>query len=333
MIIALLLLAYAAFLAFPAAGALRRAGWTERAPRLGIITWQALSVSIIGSALLAGLTATVRATQIGGISRQCHAAVRWSCPPDITPGGAALAAIGGATTLALAVRIVWCLATAYAAAGRLRHRQLDALTVLGRADTRLGATLIEHATPAAYCLPGRHGRIVVTTAALAALDDAQLTAVLAHERGHLRQRHHLVLAAAQAFARAFPPLPVFRVARDQIARLTELAADDSATRRADRLTIAEALLTLAQAAPAAGPANVPALAAGGTGSAARARRLIAAPRPLGRVRMLLGLAAAGAILTAPLLAASAPALTASDPSCCQATSTAPHIADVRAFSR
>ena len=43
--------------------------------------------------------------------------------------------------------------------------------------------------PAAYCVSGRPPAIVVTTAALGALDDRQLDAVVAHERAHLAGHH------------------------------------------------------------------------------------------------------------------------------------------------
>jgi Zn-dependent protease with chaperone function len=68
-------------------------------------------------------------------------------------------------------------------------------------------TVIDHEAPAVYCLPGRHGRVVVATAALRALDDERLAAVLAHERAHLRQRHHLLRATAEALAVALPFVP------------------------------------------------------------------------------------------------------------------------------
>jgi Zn-dependent protease with chaperone function len=316
-----LLVVYAGLLATLGRLLLRRAAWTRRAPRLAIAAWLALSTSTIGSVVLAGLTL---AEHHG--TRPCGD----PCPSPTTSAAPILLAV-----LALAARVLWCLTAAHLAAARERRRQLNALAVLGRDDHRLGATLrehsaplhgrrlgvtlsehstpargrrrldalgrglgvtlVEHSAPAAYCLPGRGGRIVVTTAALAALDDDRLAAVIAHERAHLRQRHHLVLAFAQGLVRVFPP--VFRVVRDEIAYLVELAADDAAARRHGRLTTADALVTLAEAAIPA-----PALTAGGSHAAARAGRLIAGPAPLGRVRVLMGLAAAALIVAAPLTA-------------------------------
>jgi Peptidase family M48 len=50
---------------------------------------------------------------------------------------------------------------------------------------------------------GRH-QIVVSASVLAALSPAQLRAVPAHERAHLRLRHHVILALATSLAGAFP---------------------------------------------------------------------------------------------------------------------------------
>jgi Zn-dependent protease with chaperone function len=297
---ALLLLGYSILLATAGTAVLRRAGWTRRAPRLAILAWYALSLSMIGSVLLAGLTVAMNGTR-GDAARRCDAPARWTCSPAITTAGAAVAVASALAVLAVTARVIWCLTRTHAAASRKRREQLDVLAVLGRPDDRLGVTVIDHAAPAAYCLPGRHGRVVVTTAALGALDDDRLAAVLAHERAHLRQRHHLLRTTAEALAEALPCVPALAIARDEVARLAELAADDAAARRSGRLTVAAALLALAEAMPVAAPA----LTAGGTTSAARARRLIGGERPLGHVRVLLGLAATVIVISAPMAAMAA----------------------------
>ncbi|MCO6011031.1 M48 family metalloprotease [Actinoallomurus purpureus] len=314
MIVTLFLLGHALLLATAGTAALRRAGWPTRAPRLAIAAWLALSASIVGSVILAGLTATTAATRAGSVPGRCYGPMRWPCAPDTFSGAAALAATGAVAALAVAARVVGCLCAAYRTAARERRLLLDALALVGRTDARLGVTVVDHAAPAAYCVPGRHGRIVVTSGALAALDDARLAAVLAHERAHMRQLHHLALTSARGLARAFGPLPAFTTAQDQIAFLAELAADDAAAKRSGRLTVAEALLALAEAAPA------DAMAAGGTATGARARRLITGSRPLGRTRILLGLTAAAAVLTAPPAAAE-PALSATVVACCGSSHT------------
>jgi Zn-dependent protease with chaperone function len=323
MIVALTLLGYAALLATAGAGVLGRASWPRRAPRLAILAWQALSLSTIGSVLLAGVLTELAVTG-GDAARRCGAPAPWPCSPAATPAGLALAIAAAAPIVAVTARVIWCLATTYAAARGRRNHQLDALAVLGRPDDRLGVTLIDHAAPSAYCLPGRHGRIVVTTAALTALDEDHLAAVLAHERAHLRQRHHLIRTTAEALSRAFPWVPAFTTAREQIGRLSELAADDAAARHSGRLTVAAALLALAEAttATSATPVPAPALTAGGATAATRAHRLIKGARPLGRTRVLLGLAATALVISAPAVAAAA--YTPGTPSTACCTTATPH---------
>src|SRR5260370_1182733 len=66
------------------------------------------------------------------------------------------------------------------------------------------AVVLDAAQRVAYCVPGRRPTIVVTSAALAVLDPAQLPAVLAHERAHLAGRHHLLIALTRALAPGSP---------------------------------------------------------------------------------------------------------------------------------
>jgi beta-lactamase regulating signal transducer with metallopeptidase domain len=146
---------------------------------------------------------------------------------------------------------------------------------------------------------------VVTTAALRALDEAHLAAVLAHERAHQAGRHHLLVALAAVPAAAFPRVPAFRMARGEVARLAELAADDAAAARSPRLAVAEALLTMGTA-----PAGAAALGAGGSSAAARVLRLIAAPNPLSRSATAGWALAVAVLVILPLVLLAGPAVTA-----------------------
>ena len=56
------------------------------------------------------------------------------------------------------------------------------------AAARARTVVLDDPRPAAYCVAGRPAAIVVTSGALAVLDQPQLEAVLAHERAHLAQR-------------------------------------------------------------------------------------------------------------------------------------------------
>ena len=163
-----------------------------------------------------------------------------------SPAGAAAGIAGGLLAVAVLGRVTWVYGSAATAARRCRAAHDDVLAVIARPGPAADVRIIDNDHPAVYCLPG-HRRIVVTTGALTRLDSGQLDAVLAHERAHLSERHHLLLALATALARAFPAVRFFAVAAQQITYLVEVAADDAAVRRAPRLTVAAALLAVANA--------------------------------------------------------------------------------------
>ncbi|MEU6796695.1 M56 family metallopeptidase, partial [Nonomuraea wenchangensis] len=190
-------------------------------------------------------------------------------------------------------------------ARRERRRHAEALSPLGRHDLDLDALVVDYDERLAYCLPGRNGHAVITTGALRSLAPEQVAAVLAHERAHLRGRHHLVLAAAEALARAFPRLPLFEQARVEVARLVELLADDVAARRHSRVHIAAALVGLAT-----GRVPAFALGAGGETALARVRRMLHPQEPLGRRERVAGLLAVSSLLAGPALLAMAPGVAA-----------------------
>lgn len=304
MIAPVTLIVFALLLALLGPMVLRRSPWPERSPRIGIAAWQALSASLVLTVLLAGVALAVPAipwtTNLAELIRACAMALRKQYS---TPGGAVVSATGAVAALMVLGRVAYCLARGLRDASRSRKRQLQALTMVAQPHPDHNALIVEHPAAAAYCLPGRGRQIVLTTAALAALDQDQLSAVLAHERAHLRGQHHLILAAADALQRAFPGVAAFREARNALGRLIEMLADDTAAREGDRLTVATALVRLGEHAPT--PAA--ALGAGGESALGRVRRLIAPAQPLGIKRTALATLATGALLALPLFFAIAPA--------------------------
>lgn len=311
--IAAALLAWAAVLALGAPAALSRAAWAQRAPRLAIACWQALSVSVLTSLVGAGLAMAAPTAPFGiriaAILRACWWALRHGYA---TPGGVGAALAGLVLAAGVAGRAIACLATGLARSARQRRSHRETLRLVGRRlEARaLQVVVIDHAAPAVYCVPGGPGKIVVTSAALDALDHRQLDAVIAHERAHLAGHHHLLVGVADAWRKAFPRVPVFQVAHREITRLVELAADDAAAVRAGRLPVAAALVALA-----AGPTPSAALAAGGADALGRVRRLLHPPRPLGPAVVIA--AAAIVLVAAAPVAAAGPALAASRMADCQ----------------
>ena len=304
MIVALALFGYAGLLLTAGAAALARARWPDSAPRLAMAAWFALTGSAVASVLAGGLALmvpTVRVSaDLAGLLAACVMALR---SQYAHPGGAALTGAGAVLALAVLARVTWCTARALAQAARARRRHRLRLSLVGRPDSQVGAVIVRHDEPAAYCLPGRGSRIVLSTAAIDALDAGQLRAVLAHERAHLRGRHHLLVTLSGALNAAFPRMPAFRVAREQVTRLAEFRADDAACAVAHRLAVAGALLSMGAGAPVA------ALAAG-TADAARVRRLIDGPVVISRTRAAAVACTAAAAALVPLLLLAGPAASA-----------------------
>lgn len=295
----LLLLFQGMFLATIGGPLLRRATWPQRAPRLGIAVWLALSGVVITSVIFGGLTMTLPSVPLtSNLAEFVHLCMNQIRVQYSTPAGAATAAIGAAIMIGAAGRLVLCSYRVARLRATERARHTLALRLLSRREPTLGAAIIDHDVPQAYCLPGRTRQIVLTTAALESLTRAQLAAVLDHERAHLRSRHDLLIAAALVLRDAFPWVPAFAHAHDQVCCLVEMAADDAALRTHDRLTLAEGILRVAAGRPLA-----PALGAGSS-SGARIRRLLAPHQRLGTARgMLVTAAVIGPLVTMAWLAA------------------------------
>jgi Zn-dependent protease with chaperone function len=304
--IAAVLLGYAACVGTLGARVLGRAGWTARAPLLGIVTYLAAGWSVLAALGLAGLTLAVHATALGGgLSHLIGACVLRLRAMYATPGGAAIAGLGLILAGAVAARTALTAASHLRTTGRQALRHAQTARLVGHPEPALGAVLVEHPEPAAYCVSGRHPMVIVTTGALRALGAGQLDAVLAHERAHLAGRHHRLLAMARIAGQVLPFLPLMRDADTQVARLVELHADDAATRASDPRSLATALVVLAT-----GASPEPALAAAATDAVQRIHRLLDPAEQLGRVHRQLLRATAAALALAPVLLALAPAVAA-----------------------
>jgi Zn-dependent protease with chaperone function len=306
--VAALLLAYAACVSTLGARVLARARWTARAPLLGILTYLAAGWSVLAAVGLAGLTLAVHATTLGSVLGQLvGACVHRLRALYATPGGATVAELGLVLASAVVARTALAAASHLRAAGRQALRHARTARLAGRLEPTLGAVVLDHPQPTAYCVAGPHPTVIVTTSAIAALDSGQLDAVLAHERAHLASRHHTLKAAARIGRQVLPFLPLMRDAESQVARLVELHADDTAIRTADPGALATALVLLATPAQAT---PRPALAAAATDAVQRIYRLLGPAEPMGRLRRHVLRANAAALAIAPVLMALTPAAVA-----------------------
>jgi len=312
-VIVLVLAALAATVASLAPRVLVTASWVYRSPVLGIAAWYAALLSVTSGPVLAAVSLVLPWNRtVDGLCalwRWCTSALRGGYG---LPGHLAVAMLIGLALL-VATRAVLVIARAARSVVADRRRHGDAVALVGRYSPGHGVTVLEHAGAAAYLVPGRPRRIVVTTGALSLLSIDELAAVVAHERAHAAGRHHLLRDGARLLERAFPRIALFTVARQQIARLVEIRADQVAGVRHPPIDLARALVAMATGSAA--PAE--ALAATGGDAVERVHRMLSPPTPVTRgarigllaamvVVAMLPLATGALALAAPVLAACLP---------------------------
>lgn len=299
----------AVLLTGPAPAMLARAHWPLRAPRAAMVLWQAIALAAVLSAFSAGIAIATRLLVPGPDGRPTTsilgAADRLGWPLWAAYVGVlALTVLVGARLMIAVARV--------AIANRRRrahHRMVVDLVGVGHGAplpqpcTRTrDLRVLDVAQPLAYCLPGVRSRVVVSEGTLSTLADAEVAAILTHERAHLRARHDLVLEAFTAVHAAFPRLVRSANALGAVQLLVELLADDAAIRAAGRAPLARALV-----ACATGRAPSGALAAGGPSTVLRLRRLSGGGNSL--ALSAAAYLAAAAVFVVPTVALAVPWLT------------------------
>ncbi|RBY78985.1 M56 family peptidase [Geodermatophilus sp. TF02-6] len=288
----------AVLLAWPVPALLARARWPRRDPLVALVCWQAVGLagglSIIGALLAHGLAPW------GSSLPEAAWSVLSGHPPQAPVRGDHWVTLTLAGVLAAELVSVLLLSWVRTARARRRHRELLELVV--RPHALPDARLLEHPAPVAFCIPGAEPLLVLSSGMVAELDDAQLAAVVAHERAHLREHHHLYLLPFVAWEAALPVLPAAARAHAAVRTLVEMRADDVALRSlsgaAPRRALARAIVV---AAGGAGGAGVPsgALAVAGSAVGARVVRLLDPPSPLPAWARAAALLSAGLLLLLP----------------------------------
>jgi Zn-dependent protease with chaperone function len=299
----------AVLLVGPAPALLARARWPLRAPRAAMVLWQAIALAAVLSAFSAGIAIATRLLMPG---------------PDGRPTASIIGAAGRlgwplwtayiavfALTMLVGARLMIAVVQVVIANRRRRahHRMVVDLVGVGNdvavaqpcARTR-DLRILDVPQPLAYCLPGVRSRVVVSEGTLTSLADDEVAAILTHERAHLRARHDLVLEAFTAVHAAFPRLVRSASALGAVQLLVELLADDAAVRAAGRAPLARALVACASGRTPSG-----ALAAGGTSTVLRVRRL--AGRGNSLALSAAAYLAAAAVFVVPTVALAVPWLT------------------------
>lgn len=252
---ALGLLLFGAVLAEPVSRALAAASWPARDPVGALLLWQAIGLA--GGLALLGAGVVYGLAPLGDSLATAVAAVLSTVPDAVAQGRlfdrldpvhllALLAA------LVLAARLLGVLVVTATRTMRLRRRHRHLVDVLGTPwPAAPGARVLDHPVPVAYCLPGRRSRLVLSAGVLDVLAPAELRAVLAHERAHLRERHDLVVLPFVAWGATAPFVRGMTCAQFAVAELIEMRADDIAASAADPAQLCGALRTVGGSAPAA----------------------------------------------------------------------------------
>jgi beta-lactamase regulating signal transducer with metallopeptidase domain len=295
---ALVLFGYALTVAWGAPPLLSRLTRRGVSVRTGLAAWLAAMASVLTASVFAlqFLFRTVAADWPSLTRALCRSVAGGVCTPVVYRSAlyeTGVAALTALVTIVAAVAL-WRYGRRTQRARVRTRAHAEAAFLAGRTLPGTGALVLDDPRPAAYCVAGRPAAIVLTSGALAVLDPPQLAAVLAHERAHLAHRHHLLATITRGLAAAFPGVPLFTRGPAEVARLTEMAADDAAARASDRVTVVAALLAIGTgtAVPAA------ALAAAAYAVPARVERMLRPPRPVGDAVSCLALAAVLAALAA-----------------------------------
>lgn len=273
-------------------------------------------------ALLAPLTVALVAAGIGGLSQRYFrpAVATWSLTISTVLAAIATLSAAAMTILSFAHAapgtgrlLAWCLGVAHhsgrvpwvetavattwltVASVRVRRcrRVYRALIPVGQVGE---VEVLDGEEPVAYTLPGRCGRIVVSSGMLHALSAGEQQVLFSHERSHLRRRHDRFLHAVDLGVAVVPllhPMKIF------VRFATERWADEDAARSVgDRRLVARAVTRAALIQHAS---VQPGMALAGLGVRARVDQLLAAPARPAIVRATL-LVTAG--LTATVIASS-----------------------------
>ncbi|WP_405595809.1 M48 family metalloprotease [Streptomyces sp. NBC_01410] len=309
MLVSLVLLGLGALAAVVAPRLVSRADWPEREPVVALWVWQCVVAAVLLCFALSMTFSAAAAWQLvrGQVFASApHRVMEAYALGAGEPYSAVLAVILAACGLwtgAMLTREI------YRSHVRRKRRRTELLVrsplMPGEEPGSEPLVVLEGERPDAWWLPGAAPQLVITTAALRRLKGHRLDAVLAHEQGHARARHDWLLHCSAALAYGFPQIPVFAAFRDEMHRLVELAADDVASRRFGRLTIALALVELNEDRGVFGPCPTP-----DAQLPQRVNRLLTPVPRLTAGRRLRLTAAAALVPVVPLLVAFVPGLRA-----------------------
>lgn len=205
---------------------LRRLVSASVSPAVALVAWTASATTaglagLVGALILA-LPGGARADGLIGMARVCVNAVGDGRGP---PWMHALGIVLTVGTLGALARVGVVGVRAVRADRSGRAHRLAVLRIVAR--VRDDVLWVEDRLPVAFSVAGRPGAVVATDT-VGRLGDGRCAAILAHERAHLRGRHHQVVLVAEVLARALPWVPLCRDLPAAVRVLVEGAADAAA---------------------------------------------------------------------------------------------------------
>ncbi|MGH3411951.1 MAG: M56 family metallopeptidase [Marmoricola sp.] len=244
------------------------------------LTVRLLPIAGVVVALGTGFSLAIVAFYLLGHASEVAELGRWSVRAVPSPAGlpwpAGIAVAAGVAVLLLA-------AVRHAARAGYRLWLADGLCrrlAPNCDDPR--TVVVDDERPDAYAVAGVRGRIVVSTAMLAALGREERAVLFAHESAHLTHRHYLWVQLAEIAAAANPML---RTLPAVVQRAAELWADEDAARAVGDRRLAARAIARAALASSRTPGDqnpvrsvTPGLTATGGDVPHRVQALLAPPR-------------------------------------------------------
>jgi Zn-dependent protease with chaperone function len=271
---------------------LERAVNRVRDPVAVLLAWWGSMAAVVATFVTGVVLLLVPVTSFedwsGRLARHCWLALHHG---QLPAQDEVLGVTGVVAVAVLVVRGVIVAARRWRAQRASRQVHQDLVTLLGETRTPGHEPVLQvpYRAPLAYSVGGRRGLLVVSDGVLR-LPPEQRAAVLAHERAHLRGRHHLIVTLAEVLAAAAPWVPLTRRAPRAMRLLVELCADAVAARACGAPAVRAALIAV-NAAPH--PAHALPMAGGDV--LARLHRLqIGTPAHRALARVALAVAAVSA---------------------------------------
>lgn len=276
----------------------------------GIFLWIAAALSLAPLLVWAGTGPQILSDRASQICVSClqatnpfaSAQLPWA-PPALLTISFSLLALAGLIAIGL-VRLV--------RTERSTEQLSRDLHAQGESRTIAGATVlvVPDSRPLAFTFPARRGGIVLSTQTLHQLNENELAGVLAHEKAHLSQRHHLTSQILEALPLLVRRIPLVSATLQSIAELQEIAADNAAQREVDTATLASALLKMGGGSAPSMPAERQGVAVLNAAGSGRIQQLVGAHAGKTNFRPALALTLCFVLLGAAWLAICTPYLQA-----------------------